>query len=168
MDFTLENDISRILYTRMKPDFITVDKETLRIRDFYPQKFPCSNTMCHYIFCLVCGVLWMQLKLLIPLFESINAHWYVTYTLAPLLNAPMMAGESTAWIFSTKKHNNLQREQFYVFWQCLWVKLVDKRSWSPPSPDLTLCISYVHACEMIKCIVIFLLLKSIGMKEFRT
>jgi len=57
MDFTLENEISRILYTTMKPDFIEVDKETLRIRDFYPQKFPYSITMCHYIFCLVCGVL---------------------------------------------------------------------------------------------------------------
>jgi hypothetical protein len=57
MDYTLESEISRMLYLMMRSGFISVDKETLKIRDFYPQKIPCSNKKCHYILCLVCGVL---------------------------------------------------------------------------------------------------------------
>jgi hypothetical protein len=67
-DSTLENEISPMLYLTMKPALISVDKETLRTRDLYSQNIPCSTKKCHYILCWVCGVLWVQLKLLSPFF----------------------------------------------------------------------------------------------------
>jgi hypothetical protein len=39
-------------------------------------------------------------------FESINADGYVTYTLTPLLNACLMAGECTASIFPTTEYKS--------------------------------------------------------------
>jgi len=90
-------------------------------------------------------VLWVQLKLLIPYFESINSHWYVTYTLTPLLNAGLMAGEFTAWIFPTKESNNSQRKHDL----CILTLLVDDNSkqeimapsFSRPDP-----VHFLRAC----------------------